>query len=906
MTKPTGWAKALQAQILKERRPFAGPSITPTVVDYDRLVCIDFETYYDTNFSLSKMSTSGYVRDDEFKLQMMGIKVGLWPTQIVDGSQVESIVKSIDWATHTLLCHNVQFDGFILSHYFDVIPSHYFDSLSMARGLHSNDIGAGLDEVSKHYGGKGKIDGVLELTKGVRDWDQELFDVVAPYCVGDVDEMLYVFKCMLPKMPSTEMDIIDLTMRMFCDPVLLVDIPRVQAEYAREVQQREDALASVLNPGDYYDDKTVLKTKKERALVGKERDDLVIKRVVGSSPKFAELLRAEGVIPPEKVSPAWLKKPASEREDEEVYSYAFSKTDTEFLDIPEQISVWGSDYDVDNPDDMTEIIAKQARLRNLVDARLAIKSVGNATKAERFLCDGANGMKLPVGYSYYRAHTGRYGGNNKINMQNLTRGGELRQSILAPPGHVLIVADSGQIEARVNAWLWGEKDLLDSFRAADKYDAAQAKLPKDQQSFATGSDRDAYCKFGDTVYGREITKKDKLERFVGKVCFAEGSLVLTHRGLVPIQLITLEDRLWDGVEWVTHSGVIYQGIKEVITYDGLTATPDHEVFAQDGRVVSLGQAASEMVGLQRTGAAGQEVRFCDDHVIADTPRKRLSVRVGNTERASTQQTHHSKDSVERKTCSSSRFHESVQLQLDIPAHEERLDRRTNTRTVRVYDIANAGPRFRYTVSDVLVFNCVLGLGYQMGPLTFQLTLAKGALGGPPVHFDSAKCREIVNKYRATNKKIYNGWSTCGEVIKAMALPNTKDTLGPLDYEFETIWLPNGMALKYPGLSCDLNEQGMEEWSYQSKKSRTKIYSGKLCENIVQALARIIVCSHQMLEISKTMRVVMTTHDEIVTCVPEDQAESSFAKMIEIMQTPPPWCADIPLAAEGGYAYNYSK
>ncbi|MFM2461995.1 hypothetical protein QU891_27815, partial [Klebsiella pneumoniae] len=79
-------------------------------------------------------------------------------------------------------------------------------------------------------------------------------------------------------------------------------------------------------------------------------------------------------------------------------------------------------------------------------------------------------MPLPIGYAYYRAHTGRFGGNNKMNFQNLKRGGELRLSILAPKGHKMAVVDSGQIECRVNAWLWGQTDVIEAFRVADKWD----------------------------------------------------------------------------------------------------------------------------------------------------------------------------------------------------------------------------------------------------------------------------------------------------------------------------------------------------------------------------------------------------------------------------------------------------
>ena len=123
--------------------------------------------------------------------------------------------------------------------------------------------------------------------------------------------------------------------------------------------------------------------------------------------------------------------------------------------------------------------------------------------------------------------------------------------------------------------------------------------------------------------------------------------------------------------------------------------------------------------------------------------------------------------------------------------------------------------------------CVLGLGFQMGAPKFQMTLAKGALGGPPVYFPLDRCKGIVNTYRAKNHKIVGGWEICKRIIEDMAVGRT-GAHGPINWEFETIWLPNGMALKYPGLRKSVNEQGWDEWTYQAKDQRKKIYGGLLC------------------------------------------------------------------------------
>lgn len=696
------WSSALKKQP-KTSRPnadFTRPVIPQHTPDWARLVSLDFETYYDQDYTLSKLSTSEYIRDQRFKAQMLGIKVGNGKTRIIPAAKIRAELGKINWATHSLLCHNTQFDGFILSHHYGIHPAYLYDSLSMARGLHSNDIGAGLDEVSVFYGGGGKIEGSLEKTKGVLNWDKKLFAETAIYCANDVDEMVRVFKLMLPKMPADEMDLIDLTCRMFCSPVLKVDIPRVEKELERELARREVLMYDAVTPADWEDAK--LLKGKEKELEGKERDMLIIKRVIGSNEKFADLLRAEGVEPPMKISPAWMKLGKEERESPEgearKYAYAFAKDDIKFTDLPNMVEDWG--FDLEKPEQVKLMVAKQERLQALVDVRIAVKSTTNVTRAERFLTAGKDGMSLPVGYAYYRAHTGRWGGQNKMNMQNLTRGGELRLSILAPRGHQIAVQDSGQIECRVNGWLWGQDDLMQAFRDADR-----------------GIGRDAYCNFADHVYGRTITKADKVERFVGKVC-------------------------------------------------------------------------------------------------------------------------------------------------------------------------------------------VLGLGFQMGPAKLQITFAKGALGGPPVHFPLEQCKVIVNTYRMKNNKIQAGWKICQNIIEDMAA-GREGSYGPLNWEANTIWLPNGMALKYPDLKKSMGDKGWEEWTYQAKDQRKKIYGGLLCENIVQALARIIV-GWQMLQISRKYRVVMTTHDEVVAMPKAAQADACIKFMAKWMSTPPAWCSDIPLNCEGGYDDNYSK
>lgn len=613
-----------------------------------KTVTIDFETYFDNDYTLRKMNTSSYIRDERFKVHMAGIKIGRRPVKVLTGRKLHDALKAIDWATHALLCHNTAFDGLILSHHFGVVPYLYLDTLSMARGLHSNDIGAGLDEVARFYGVGNKIPDVLDSSKGIRDLDKTLYAKMAEYCAEDVRLTFDIFLQMLTLFPAKELRLIHHTVRMFCDPILKVDLPRVEKELAREIKEKEDLLVRVS---------------------GGETDLEKARKVIASNESFAQLLRDEGITPPTKISPTTRKQ-----------VYAFAKTDLDFTALSEH---------------------PHERVRDLVDARLAVKSTIGETRASRFLEAGKNGWSLPVLLNYYGAHTGRWSAGNKMNMQNLPRGGELRLSILAPKGHQLVVADSGQIEARVNAWISEQFDLLDAF-------AAQSET----------SPTDVYTQFASMIYGREITKKDKLERFIGKIG-------------------------------------------------------------------------------------------------------------------------------------------------------------------------------------------VLGLGYSMGAAKLQTTLALGTMG-PAVFLELDMCQKIVNLYRRKNFKVVQFWKKCDEIIQDMIVGRSGE-YKCLRWETERIWLPNGMCLKYPGIKAKVGENGYTEYSYMRKGIETKIYGGLLCENIVQALSRIII-GDQLLELTDRhdYRIVTTTHDELVSCVRTVSASKCFKTMLKVMTTPPAWCSELVLSAEGGWAENYSK
>lgn len=427
------------------------------------IVGLDFETYFDQKYSLRspKMSTSEYVRDERFKMQCVGIRTNRqrkarWYT----GYNAIKALKSFDWKNTALLCHNTAFDGLILSHHYDIVPAYYYDTLSMARALHSNHIGAGLDEVAKYYGYAGKVKAdALKATKGIRDLPEELMTPLGEYCADDVTDMWNIFKHMGENYPQDELDLIHYTINAFCNPVLDVDVPRASKELVRATKESR---------------KLILRTTKlvgTAGLAPRDKYDATIK-ALRSREIFASSLRQQGIEPPTKIS-----------KDTGEETYAFAKSDLDFQAL------------FKHPD---------KNIRTLCEAKSEASSSISITRATRLIQRVDDGNKLPIMLNYCRAHTFRWSGGDKLNPQNFPargkNGNELRRSIIAPRGQKIIVVDSGQIEARVIAWLAGQDDLLDVFRASDK-----------------GKGPDPYVLLASDIYNRTITKKDKEERFVGKV-----------------------------------------------------------------------------------------------------------------------------------------------------------------------------------------------------------------------------------------------------------------------------------------------------------------------------------------------------------------------------------------------------
>jgi DNA polymerase III epsilon subunit-like protein len=393
------------------------------MLDKHDILVVDFETRWDSkDYTLSKLTTEEYIRDERFKAFGLGVKpFGESKSVWIPHHKIEKFVTRIDWSKTALLAHNAQFDVAILAWRYGVKPAFIYDSLSMARALRGVEIGNSLSKLADVYGlpAKGKA---VHNTNGLTELTPEVERELADYCLHDVFLCEEIFKRLYNEVdggyPEDELRLIDMTLRMFTEPVLTLDKELLKDAIENERSQREELLAQ-LN---------------------------IDEKALASNDKFADVLRSLGVEPPTKVSKTTGKT-----------AFAFAKNDALFQAL------------LNSSDD---------RVVAVCEARLKVKSTLERTRAQRFL-DIAERGTLPVPLNYYGAHTGRWAASkgSSLNLQNLKRKSFLRKAICAPAGTSLVVCDLSQIEPRVLAHIAGYQELLDIFSSGqDAYAAFGAQM----------------------------------------------------------------------------------------------------------------------------------------------------------------------------------------------------------------------------------------------------------------------------------------------------------------------------------------------------------------------------------------------------------------------------------------------
>ena len=582
----------------------------------------------------------------------------------------------------------------------------------------------------------------------------------------------------------------------------------------------------------------------------------------------------------------------------------------------------------------------------------------------------------------------------------------VRTAFVPKDGRKFIVADFSAIEARVLSWLAGEKWRMDVFKdGGDIYCATASRM--------------FHCKVekhGENGHLRQKGKQAEL------ACIAEGQLVLTDSGLVPIERVTKAHRVWDGESWVRHDGVIFKGEREVISYGELTATPDHLVWVEGkSEPIRFGDAAASGAHLIQTGDGGTAIRLGENHQPGETMERchesllctdpmygvrlnsvaeskqssrreieRLSgllaakadsVMVGQTAdcgkatlRESTRQgvselrcegnqvrlrqrdggravpyrclrsaapfdgtgSHRherklcqgqsaicTKSNKSREPKNNSSFRvpaEVLAIQRnrgdektlarhepgrDYPRSEEGRSGKAeelarHQRTARLYDIQNAGPHHRFTVSGQLVHNC--GYGGSVGALK--------AFGALESGMEEEELKPLVDAWRDANPHIVDFWWAVDDAAKKCIKERTATETHGIKFVYMggmmLVELPSGRRLAYAKPRIGENRFGGESVTYMGlntarKWARIESYGPKLVENITQAVSRDLLC-HSMRSLG-FMDIVAHVHDELII---ECDMAVSLPAVCEQMARTPAWAKGLSLRADGFECRFYRK
>jgi DNA polymerase len=566
------------------------------------LVCVDFETYYDDIFSLKNIESLEYIADPRFRVHMMGLNA--------TGNAAETVVirpEDIPAAlTHlqsrgkpiALLCQNTQFDGLILSRHFGFTADLYLDTRAMSAGLWPqasaslSAIAVRLwpDNESMRKGNE------LALSKGVQELSPELFETLGRYCVNDVNLTMAVFASLIPQFPSEELRVIDILTRWCVDPKLELDyelieryIPKLDAE-RRSIVANSGLwrFADSYNPNSKQQPQFVKEFAKDLAkgaLTEADREYWLSLKVLNSNKAFAEWMRLNKLPIPLKTTPDNRQIPA------------FAQNDPEFMAMAKQYP----------------------QLNHVWAARGAAKSTQNLSRARRLVQTAiAYDGKVPVPLKYNAAHTGRAGGSDGLNLQNLQRNadaahpdgdlrpGALRRSLIAPDGYVVLVCDLSNIEARMLAYLAEHTVLLDIFRAGG----------------------DPYSWMASKIYNRPISKKENpFERNVGKVALlslgygagVERFTSMLHSGPMGLPPIQFDDKSmyarivstyrrdnapvtslwnWGGIMLEILMGYISHNWRDILTFE------HHQVMLPNGLALHYPELRASEQGIVYTDKHG--------------------------------------------------------------------------------------------------------------------------------------------------------------------------------------------------------------------------------------------------------------------------------------------------------------
>lgn len=447
-----------------------------------KLAFLDFETFWSPTHSLSKMSPIEYVMHPETELISCSLEYDGAPVQVAFGeASIRNMLAQVDWTDTYAIAHNMSgFDAMLLAWRLGIKPAMWGCTLAMARPIHAKTTGLGLGKLVAHYAEELAAMGIKPIkdqtilvnTKGkhLADFSAAELASMRVYNADDTSQCRGLFHILKGHFSASELWHLDCNIRMLVDPEFVVDRELLGVALSAERDQKTKNIMDLIRLLEMSNAGTEMPWDDPEAL------EECVRAHLASAPKFSWLLKQRGVEVPTKPSPT----------NKGVMIPALAKTDQAFLDLQEH----------DDP-----LVAAAAR------ARLSEKSTLLETRICAFIdASEAVGGRLPVPLNYCGADTSGRDSGWLYNPQNMPRIGKkpkvsdaLRNSLRAPPGYLIGVADQAGIEMRVNHFLW--------------------KVPSTMALYASSPDKaDLYRSFaGKELYRIPEDQVDDAQRQIGKV-----------------------------------------------------------------------------------------------------------------------------------------------------------------------------------------------------------------------------------------------------------------------------------------------------------------------------------------------------------------------------------------------------
>lgn len=922
---------------------------------------IDFETFYSRTVTLKKMTIDTYVGHPDFKVHGVSLAIDdgpiKWYTE-KDAAEALQVCKN-----QPIVCHNAYFDAYILRYCYGVVPPFIYDTMCMARAIYGPEKSAALKSIAGELGLGHKDTLRLMELEGVRDLSSDQEQVFAEeYAKPDVEMMRGAFKVMLPGFPQSELDLIDLTIRMYTEPTLLLN-PDLLEENLTEVQQeKRDSLMAVSWVLDYY--------PPAPQFIGEYDPYESIRSILASNQQFAELLTKLGITPP-------MKKSVANGEP----TYAFSKKDVGFIKLLEH---------------------KDERIKHLAQARLEAKSTIEETRTKTFQKKAHT--PFPIQLMYYGAHTGRY--SLPIEAEVFTERGWVqlkdwnKEPILQwenmdltwcnKPGKYEYEYDGELVGCRTKYFdnLYTPEHVLPGYTSRNTFTSLTAMERKgktyeaplsgylDQEGIPVA---DALLRLIVAVQadGHIIDKEDEKALIFGLVktrkinrlteLLDSASMPYLRRvdklgrTIIRINKKHLPDVLWTAKQfplWFYQLSLNQMDVvlNELIHWDGYRSGPNSvcyvttnhhnaQLIATLSHLCGLSSFTKELDRTDKGWNIAYKVQIRWGYSTTRVTKKNwdsiiYSGKVGCPEthtgyflcryKGNIFVTGNSGGSGEKKEGGTnlqnlkrgSKLRHAIEAPpgyVLVASDSSQIEARGVGLVAGQWDLVNAFANGRdiYSLfaSDLYGFEvskktpveryvgktCILGLGYGMGGPKLKWTLETGK---PPVQYTEERCQEIVKFYRQKYAEIPKLWYLMQDCL-GYILRGDKKEFDYFSVDKQGVRLPNGFYVRYNQLRKNSNGE-YEYWGRrQGKPQWVKIYGGMATENLIQALARIVV-TDQMNQINKRYRVVLMVHDEVVCLAPEQEAEEALSYVEGIMKTPPSWANNWPVSCEAGYGRNYGE